>query len=53
MRFSRHGGWEVVINFGDVPAPMPAGEVLVTSGPLRDGMLPAETAAWLRVAAPA
>ena len=33
VRFRRHGGWEVVINFGDLPVPMPAGEVLVASGP--------------------
>ena len=53
VRFRRHGGWEVVINFSDLPVPMPAGDVLVASGPLADGMLPAETAAWLRVTAPA
>ena len=35
VRFRRHGGWEVVINFSDLPVPMPAGEVLVASGPLR------------------
>ena len=33
VRFRRDGGWEVVINFGDSPVPMPAGEVLVASGP--------------------
>ena len=49
VRFRRDGAWEVVINFGDSPAPMPAGEVLVASGPVRNGVLPGETAAWLRV----
>ena len=53
LRFARPHGWEVVTNFGDLPVPMPAGDVLVASGPLADGMLPAETAAWLRVTAPA
>ncbi len=53
VRYRRHGGWEVVINFGDLPVAMPAGDVLVASGPLADGMLSAETAAWIRVAAPA
>ncbi|WP_159605079.1 glycoside hydrolase family 13 protein [Agromyces humi] len=49
VRFRRDGGWEVVINFGAASVPLPAGEVLVASGPLPDGLLPAETAAWLRV----
>ena len=49
VRFRRPGGWEVVMNFGSDPAELPAGEVLVASGPLGDGLLPAETAVWLRV----
>jgi alpha-glucosidase len=48
VRFARTGGWEVVMNFGTVPAELPAGEILVTSGPLDDGRLPGETAVWLR-----
>ena len=49
VRFRRPGGWEVVMNFGTAPSALPAGEVLVASGPLDDGRLPGETAVWLRV----
>ena len=35
-------------NFGDAPVDLPAGEVLVSSGPLEDGQLPANTTVWLR-----
>ena len=48
VRFRRPGGWEVVMNFGADPVPLPEGEVLVASGPLADGALPGETTAWLR-----
>jgi alpha-glucosidase len=48
VRFRRPGGWEVVMNFGADPVPLPDGEVLVASGPLVGGALPGETAVWLR-----
>ena len=35
-------------NFGDAPVDLPAGEVLVSSGPLDGGQLPANTTVWLR-----
>jgi alpha-glucosidase len=38
----------VVLNAGSASVPMPAGEVLLASGPLTDGTLPANTAVWLR-----
>ncbi len=38
----------VVTNTGDAPVPLPAGEVLVASGPLDDGRLPGDTTAWVR-----
>ncbi|WP_343900888.1 glycoside hydrolase family 13 protein [Nocardioides aquaticus] len=44
----RRGDLLVVLNCGDAPAELPAGEVLVSSGPL-DGVLPPATSAWLRV----
>ncbi|GAA1059189.1 glycoside hydrolase family 13 protein [Agromyces bracchium] len=48
VHFRRPGGWEVVANFGTRPAALPEGTELVASGELADGVLPAETAVWLR-----
>ena len=48
LHFSRHGGWQSVTNFGAKPVQLPAGEVLVSSGPLEAGKLPANTTVWLR-----
>ncbi|MBT2537000.1 alpha-amylase family glycosyl hydrolase [Arthrobacter sp. ISL-69] len=48
LQFSRHGGWQSVTNFGVVPVELPAGEVLLSSGPLVAGELPGNTTAWLR-----
>ena len=45
----RCGDVTVVLNSGAEPAALPAGEVLVASGPLGDdGTLPVDTAAWIR-----
>jgi alpha-glucosidase len=49
LAFSR-GDVTVVLNSGAVPVPLPAGDVLLASGPLPpDGQLPADTTAWLRM----
>jgi alpha-glucosidase len=37
----------VVLNCGSSPVPLPEGEVVAASGPVGDGVLPADTAAWL------
>ena len=47
LQFTRDG-LTVVLNCGAAPVPLPDGEVLVSSGPVEDGKLPADTAAWLR-----
>lgn len=47
VEFRRPNGWTCVTNFGDTPVPLPAGRVVVSSGPLPDGLLPADTTAWL------
>ena len=39
----------VVHNFGDSPAALPDGEVLIASAPLGPGKLPANVTAWLKV----
>ena len=45
----RCGDVTVVLNSGAEPAALPAGEVLVASGPLgAEGTLPADTAVWIR-----
>ncbi|RAY11940.1 alpha-amylase [Actinomadura craniellae] len=38
-----------VVNCGTEPVPLPLGEPLLTSGPLTGGLVPPDTAAWLRL----
>ncbi|MDX1874036.1 glycoside hydrolase family 13 protein [Mycolicibacterium sp. 120266] len=45
--FTRDGGLHCVLNTGAAPVTLPAGEVLLASGPLPGGLLPPDTAAWL------
>jgi len=47
LHFVRPGGWRSVTNFGPRPVPVPRGTVVVASGPLPDGLLPADTTAWI------
>lgn len=47
LAFER-GPLTVVLNCGASPVELPAGEVLLASGPLEGGLLPPDTAAWLR-----
>jgi alpha-glucosidase len=47
LHVARPGGWQCVTNFGTEPVALPAGTVLVASGPAANGVLPGETAAWL------
>jgi hypothetical protein len=47
LHFGRPGGWQSVTNFGSRPVPVPRGTVVVASGPLQDGLPPADTTAWL------
>ncbi|BAS10333.1 alpha,Alpha-Phosphotrehalase [Arthrobacter sp. Hiyo4] len=42
------GSWQSVTNFGDTAVDLPAGTVLVSSAPLVDGKLGANSTAWLR-----
>ncbi len=44
----RRGDLTVVLNCGAVPVPLPAGDVLVASGPVEGDKLPGDTAVWLR-----
>ena len=43
----RRGALTVVLNCGETPVELPAGEVLHSSGPVDEGLLPPDTAAWL------
>ena len=49
VAFRREPGFLCAVNCGSTPAPLPAGEVLLASGPLGDGELPPDTALWLAV----
>jgi alpha-glucosidase len=44
----RRGSVTVVLNASAEDVALPAGEVLVASGPLHDGALPPDTAVWIR-----
>lgn len=51
LAFSRGGGFSCLVNLSAAAVPMPAqGELVLASGPLDDGMLPSDTAVWLRTA---
>lgn len=43
----RNGVITVIANTGDTPVPLPGGTVVVSTGPLEDGALPADQAVWL------
>ena len=44
----RRGPLTVVLNCGEAAVELPEGELLLASGPVDGGKLPADTAAWLR-----
>jgi alpha-glucosidase len=48
LDFERGGGARCVVNFGGRPVPLPSGygDPVLLSGPLQDGQLPTDTAAW-------
>ncbi|MFC8448544.1 glycoside hydrolase family 13 protein [Kitasatospora sp. NPDC057223] len=51
LAFRRGTDFLCVVNLGAEPVPLPANTVTVlASGPLADGLLPADTAAWLHLA---
>jgi alpha-glucosidase len=47
LHFTRPNGWQSVTNFGSGPAELPAGTVILSSGPLEAGKLPPNTTAWI------
>jgi alpha-glucosidase len=50
LLFARDPGFVCAVNVSDPPTPLPAGEVLLASGPLTEGgHLPPNTAVWLAV----
>ncbi len=48
LHFRRPDGWQVVANFGGTAVELPEGAVLVSSSPLEEANLPANSTAWLR-----
>jgi alpha-glucosidase len=48
LHFGRPGGWQCVTNFGPRAVPLPHGTVVVASSPLQEGLLPADTTAWIQ-----
>jgi alpha-glucosidase len=50
LAFERGGGFACLVNFGAEPVALPPGSTIVlASGPLSGGSLPADTAAWVRL----
>jgi alpha-glucosidase len=52
LHLRRPGGWQSVTNFGPRAVPLPHGTVIVASSPLQEGLLPADTTAWVIAPAP-
>ncbi|WDZ82811.1 glycoside hydrolase family 13 protein [Micromonospora cathayae] len=53
LAFRRGPGFRCLVNLADVPVPLPTdGTPLLASGPLDDGLLPPDTAVWLRTVTP-
>jgi alpha-glucosidase len=48
LHFGRPGGWQCVTNFGPRAVPLPHGTLVVASSPLQEGLLPADTTAWIQ-----
>jgi alpha-glucosidase len=48
LSFTRPGGFTFLANLSDQPVPVPAGDLLLASGPLPDGRVPPDTAVWIR-----
>ncbi len=51
VAFTRPGGWTCLTNFGDEPVDLPAGRVVLASGELTDGRVPADTTVWVEATA--
>lgn len=47
LAFRTHPGVTLVLNTSAAPVPLPAGDLLLTSGPVDGTALPPDTAAWL------
>ena len=49
LHFERGDGFACIVNFGPADVPLPEGAAIVlASAPIVDGLLPTDTAAWLR-----
>jgi alpha-glucosidase len=48
LAFERGSGVKCIVNFGGDPIEVPAGELLVSSKPIVDGLLSPDAAAWIR-----
>ncbi|MGG5175081.1 glycoside hydrolase family 13 protein [Pseudarthrobacter sp. J1763] len=47
LHFTRPNGWQCVTNFGTAPVALPEGDIAVSSAPVTNGQLPANTTVWL------
>ena len=47
LAFSRPGNFKCYVNFGK-EIPLPEGDVLISSSPITNQVLPRDTAVWLR-----
>jgi alpha-glucosidase len=47
LHFARPGGWHSLTNFGPDPVPAPAGELVISSGPLTDGAVSPDCTVWV------
>jgi alpha-glucosidase len=48
LHFKRPNGWQSITNFGSKPVKLPKGKLLISSEPLVDGKLAANSTAWIQ-----
>ena len=48
LHYRRANGWECVVNFSDLPQPLPPGETIISSQPVTNRALPPNATAWLQ-----
>jgi alpha-glucosidase len=50
LHFQRSERWHCITNYGAEPAPLPQGDVVISSAPLDAGRLPQNATAWVELA---
>lgn len=49
IAYRRANGWANITNFGDADIELPEGDVILSSAPLHNGLLPRDTSVWMQL----